>query len=159
MQNVAHTRLGGRKANLVTDYTLGMGSRGGHRGKIPTCHCRRRKRRRFDSWVKKIPWRRAWQPTPVSLPGESHGQRSLAGYSPWGRKSRTQLSNYTTTTTITRFRLKVECFAVLPCSVASVMSDSLQPHGLSPASLLSPWDFFRARILEWVATPSSRGSS
>ena len=32
------------------------------------------------------PWRRAWQPTPVFLPGESHGQRSLAGYSPWGRK-------------------------------------------------------------------------
>ena len=31
----------------------------------------------------KIPWRRAWQPTPVFLPGESHGQRSLAGYSPW----------------------------------------------------------------------------
>ena len=34
----------------------------------------------------KIPWRRKWQPTPVFLPGESHGQRSLAGYSPWGRK-------------------------------------------------------------------------
>ena len=34
----------------------------------------------------KIPWRRAWQPTPVFLPGESHGQRSLVGYSPWGRK-------------------------------------------------------------------------
>ena len=32
------------------------------------------------------PWRRAWQPTPVLLPGESHGQRSLAGYSPWGHK-------------------------------------------------------------------------
>ena len=32
------------------------------------------------------PWRRAWQPTPVFLPGESHGQRSLAGYSPWGQK-------------------------------------------------------------------------
>ena len=32
-----------------------------------------------------IPWRRKWQPTPVFLPGESHGQRSLAGYSPWGR--------------------------------------------------------------------------
>ena len=40
----------------------------------------------FDSWVWKIPWRRAWQPTPVFLPGESHGQRSLAGYSPWGHK-------------------------------------------------------------------------
>ena len=37
-------------------------------------------------WVGKIPWRRAWQPTPVSLPGESHGQRSLVGYSPWGCK-------------------------------------------------------------------------
>ena len=40
----------------------------------------------LDPWVGKIPWRRAWQPTPVSLPGESHGQRSLAGYSPRGRK-------------------------------------------------------------------------
>ena len=38
----------------------------------------------FDSWVMKIPWRRSWQPTPVFLPGESHRQRSLAGYSPWG---------------------------------------------------------------------------
>ena len=36
----------------------------------------------FDPWVRKIPWRRAWQPTPVSLPGESRGQRSLEGYSP-----------------------------------------------------------------------------
>ena len=36
----------------------------------------------FSSWVGKIPWRRKWQPTPVFLPGESHGQRSLAGYSP-----------------------------------------------------------------------------
>ena len=34
----------------------------------------------FDPWVGKIPWRRQWQPTPVFLPGESHGQRSLAGY-------------------------------------------------------------------------------
>ena len=34
----------------------------------------------------KIPWRRKWQPTPVFLPGEFHGQRSLVGYSPWGRK-------------------------------------------------------------------------
>ena len=37
----------------------------------------------FDSGVGKIPWRREWQPTPVFLPGESHGQRSLAGYSLW----------------------------------------------------------------------------
>ena len=37
-------------------------------------------------WVGKIPWRREWQPTPVFLPGESHGQRRLVGYSPWGCK-------------------------------------------------------------------------
>ena len=40
----------------------------------------------FDPWVGKIPWRKEWQPTPVFLPGESHGQRSLAGYSPWGHE-------------------------------------------------------------------------
>ena len=40
----------------------------------------------FDPWVGKIPWRRKWQPTPVFLPGESHGQTSLAGYNPWGCK-------------------------------------------------------------------------
>ena len=40
----------------------------------------------FDPWVGKIPWRRKWQHIPVVLPGESHGQRSLAGYSPWGCK-------------------------------------------------------------------------
>ena len=41
---------------------------------------------RFDPWVGKILWRRIWQPTPVFLAGKSHGWRSLAGYSPWGRK-------------------------------------------------------------------------
>ena len=59
---------------------------GGTSGKEPTCPCRRHKRRGFNPWVRKIPWRRAWQPTPVFLPGESHGQKSLVGYDPWSRK-------------------------------------------------------------------------
>ena len=50
------------------------------------CQCRRCRRCGFDPWVRKIPWRRKWQPTPVFLPGKSHGQRSLADYSPWVRK-------------------------------------------------------------------------
>ena len=50
-------------------------------------------RHEFDSWVGKIPWRRKWQATPVFLPGKSHGQRSLVGYSPWGCKSQAQLSD------------------------------------------------------------------
>ena len=41
---------------------------------------------RFDPWVGKIIWRKEWQPIPVFLPGEFHGQRSLMGHSPWGRK-------------------------------------------------------------------------
>ena len=44
------------------------------------------KRLGFSPWIRKIPWRRAWQPTPVFLPGESHGQRSLVGYSLQGCK-------------------------------------------------------------------------
>ena len=63
-----------------------LGFPGGTSGKDLTCQCRRHKRCRFDPWVGKIPWRRAWQPTPGFLPGESHGQRSLAGYSPQGCK-------------------------------------------------------------------------
>ena len=52
-------------------------------GKEPAYQCRRR---RFDPWVGKIPWRRKWQPTPVLLLGKSYGQRSLVGYSPRGCK-------------------------------------------------------------------------
>ena len=51
-------------------------------GKESACQCRRH---RFDPWVGKIPWSRKGQPTPVFLPGKSHEQRSVVGYSPWGR--------------------------------------------------------------------------
>ena len=56
------------------------------RGKELAYQCRKCRRYWFNPWVRKIPWRRVWQPTPVFLPRESHGQRSLAGCSPWGRK-------------------------------------------------------------------------
>ena len=58
----------------------GRGFPGGTSGKEHAWQCRRLKRHRFDPWVKKIPWRTAWQHTPVFVPGESHGQRSLVGY-------------------------------------------------------------------------------
>ena len=48
--------------------------------------CLQCRRPRFDPQVRKIPWRRKWLPTPVFLPGEFPGQRSLMGYSPWGCK-------------------------------------------------------------------------
>ena len=55
-------------------------------GKDSACQYRRGKRPWFDPWVGKIPWRKKWQPTPVFLPGKSHGQRSLVGYGPWGHE-------------------------------------------------------------------------
>ena len=75
-----------------------LGFPGGATGKEPSCQCWRCRRHGFDPWVGKIPWRRAWQPIPVFPPGESHGQRSLVGYSPWGRKesdTTEQLSTHT----------------------------------------------------------------
>ena len=60
-----------------------MGFTGGASRKEPACQGRGHRRRGFNPWVGKIPWRRKWQ-TPVFLPGESHGQRSLEGSNPWG---------------------------------------------------------------------------
>ena len=51
--------------------------------KEPACQCWRHRRHVYDPWVRKIHCRRKWQPTPVFLPGKSHGQRSMVGYSPW----------------------------------------------------------------------------
>ena len=61
--------------------SIKVGFPGGTSGKESTCQCRRCKRHGFHPWIRKIPWRRVWQPTPIFLPGESHEQRSLAGYS------------------------------------------------------------------------------
>ena len=66
--------------HICSTCTLGA-SRVALVGKEPSCQCRRQEML-FDPRVEKIPWRRTWQPTPVFLPRESHGQRSLAGYSP-----------------------------------------------------------------------------
>ena len=76
-----------------------QGVPGGEVAKESACQCRRCKRLGFDPWVRKIPWRSPWPPTPVFLPGESHGWRSQAGYSPWGCKE-----SYTTVDTHTPVR-------------------------------------------------------
>ena len=73
----------GVEITLVSDSTCRFSFPGGTSGKESACQSMqemRRKRCRFNSWIRNIPRRRKWQPTPVFLPGESHGQRSLAGY-------------------------------------------------------------------------------
>ena len=83
----------------------------------------------METWVRslgqvgKIPWRREWQPTPVFLPGKSHGQRSLEGYSSWGRKE-----SVTTKLSMHIFPFSSN-FAVLPCS----------PHSLILSTILWQW--------------------
>ena len=63
-----------------------MGYSDGASDEEPACQLKICEKHRFSPWVGKIPWRREWLPTTVFLPGESHEQRSLAGYSPWGCK-------------------------------------------------------------------------
>ena len=65
----------------------------------------------FDPWARKISWRREWQPTPGFWPGESHGQRSLAGYSPWGCKE----SDTTEQLTLSNVRLELTRVIYFPC--------------------------------------------
>ena len=68
-------------------YNDPRGFPGGASGKEPACQYRRHKRLGFDPWLGKIPWRRAWQPTPVFFPGESHAQRRLTDYRPQDSKA------------------------------------------------------------------------
>ena len=106
------------------DY--GPGFPHGSSGKDHTC--RKRKRCWFDPWVRKIPWRRSWQPTSVFVPGESHEQRSLVRSRPWGRKE-------SDTTEATSHG----------CMDCSLPGSSV--HGV-----------LQARILKWVAISFGRGS-
>ena len=71
------------KMLISFNYKEGFGLSGASQA---ACQCKRHRRRRFNLWVGRIPWKRKWQPTPVFLPGKFHGERSLAGYSPWGHK-------------------------------------------------------------------------
>ena len=91
-----------------------LGSPGSASGKEPACQCRRCWRHGFDPWAGMIPWRRTWQPTPVLLPGESHGQRSLVGYSPGCHKesdttkATSRVYTHPTISTLTNYNFLME---------------------------------------------------
>ena len=80
----------------------------------------------WNIYINYCVWRRQWQPTPVLLPGKSHGQRSLVGCSPWGRSEPDTTEQLST--------------QLLSCQVTSVVSDSVQPHRQQPTRLPCPWD-------------------
>ena len=99
-------------------------------GKEPACQCWRHQRPGFSPWVGKIPWRRAWQPTPVFFPGESHGQRSPVGYSLQGH---TELD----TTEATQHTCVTFC-GLSDGSVAKNSPANAGDMGLSPGPGRSP---------------------
>ena len=118
-------------------------------GKESACQCGRYKKCGFDPWVGKISWGREWLPTPVFLPGKSHEQRSLAGYSSWDHKdldTTEQLNMHATflfrelqniLSLSFNFQSKAWWWWWFSCCHVQL----LQVHRLQPARLLCPWDF------------------
>ena len=114
-----------KKGRWDSKYLYFMGFPGGASGKEPACQWGRYERPRFNPWVGKILWRRAWLPTPVLLPGEAHGQRNLVGYSPCGCKDQTRLKRqhntrthtHTHTHTHTQFMTQYRMICALSCHV------------------------------------------
>ena len=78
---------------------------------------------RFNRWVRKIPWRREWQPTPVSLPGEFHGQRSLVGYSPQGCRESDRIDRPNTSTSSIVSSKEFTC----QCDVSLIPGQGISP--------------------------------
>ena len=91
-------------------------------GKESACQYRRCG---FHPWVGKIPWRRAWQPAPVFFPGESHGQRSLVGYSPWGH---TESDPTEVTEHSTAHQVSTLCRVVLKCYNSPPLKGAIFSH-------------------------------
>ena len=136
--------------------------------------CRSRRRLEFHPWVGKIPWRRSWQPSPVFFPGESHEQRSLAGYSLLllllSRFSRVRLCATPQTAAYQAPRpwdfpsknTGVSCHFLLQCMKVKSESEVAQscptlsdPMNCSPPGS-SVRGIFQAKVLEWGAIPFSR---
>ena len=86
---------------------------------------------RVRSLIGKIPWRRKWQPTPVFLPGESHGQRSLGGYSPWGHKELDTTEQLTLThyaNLINTYITHITVYAISNCLLCICLIKSAVEH-------------------------------
>ena len=92
----------------------------------------------FDPWVGKISWRRAWQPTPVFLPRNAHGQRNLESYSPWGRKESDTMGQLSAQC----MNGSTEISCVLTCNQGLILGGKMWSFYL-PSWLLFPWAPFK----------------
>ena len=111
------------------------------------CICLQCGRPRFDPWVGKIPWRRVWQSTPVFLPGKSHGQRTLTGYSPWVARVRHDLATKPPPPPVLEARSPQKTLAVLVPSKALRNGSVLGlPCGLSTTFSMFTWHCPRVSV-------------
>ena len=130
-----------------------------HSGKASACQCRRHRRCRFNPWVGKISWRKKRQPTPVFLPGKSHGPRNLVGYSPWGRKESDTTKSNLACEHDEWNRIHAYDITLWVCAKSLLSCLTLcDPMDCSPSGS-SVHGILQARILERVVVPSFRGSS
>ena len=126
-----------------------MGFPGDTSGRESACQCGKWKRLGFHPWVGMMPWRRKWLPTPVSLFRESHGQRSLAGYSPWAHKESDMTEHV-----FTALHLPSTCGSDFPAYFMTgnffFSSWNLEFH------LFDCWDLIYA--IGWIVCPSPKNS-
>ena len=120
-----------------------------HSGKESACQCRRYNRCMFNPWIGKIPWSRKWQTAPVFLPGKSHGQRNLAGYSPWGPKSVTWLNTHSSL-------IRRDMGEMVSVSIVREHRDMTSPTNQEERShqelnQLAPW----SSVSQWLCKPQS----
>ena len=145
-------------------------------GKELAYQCRRHKRCRFNSWVRKIPWRRAWQPSPVFLPGESHGQRSLGAADLRVAQSQTRLKRLSMHAHsvpkgfLSDFQIisnpwfKIS-WVMVPICKASITFLWSQATGKGNYHLLFPWNLSKLsplvtmkqrEVKQWIENPRNR---
>ena len=123
-------------------HQMFLGFPGGSDGKKKKClQC---ERLRFTPWVRKIPWRREWLPSPVFLPRESHGQRSLAVYHPWGHQE-----------SETTGRLAHYLYMCVSLQLCPTLFNPMN-YSYPGSSVLG---ILHSTMMEWVAIPFSRSSS
>ena len=116
-----------------------MGFPGGPVDKEFASPWRRHRRYSSEPWLRKILWRRKWPPTPVFLPGKFHGQRSLEGYSPWGRKESDTTEHTHKHWTAKGLReIFLDCLSVRACSASKI-----QRHQLQKQHDIDGWHFTR----------------
>ena len=129
------------ESNILKKLQSDSGFPGGTSVKEPACQCRRPERHGFDHQVRKNPWRRVWQPTPLFLPEESHGQRSLAGYGHRIAESQTRLKQLSTHTRKDSTMNTV--WAEIPgCQQLSYIRTPLQPtkEVVSSVAIFHRWE-------------------